>query len=116
MNYCKACGKTVHETAPCCTHCGLVQYGVTPSALATHSHGPIWTSINGMVFGVLALVSILAPEESNREQANGEAMFAIAAAVFSSFSFPKHRRGRGIAIAALVLGVIGLLLAIGSQN
>lgn len=116
MNYCKACGKTVRETVLHCPHCGAVPHVVKLDALETYSHWPIWTSITGLVFGVLPLVSMLAPEAWTREQTTGAAMFAIAALVFGSLSLTKHHRGRCMAVAALVLGVIGLLLAIGSQN
>ena len=116
MNYCKACGKTVHETAISCPHCGAVEHPTKPAVLTTHGNEPIWTSITGLVFGVFPSVSMLAAEAWNREQAIGEGIFAIAAMVFGGISLAKHHRGRGVAIAALVLGVIGLLFAIGPQN
>ena len=43
-------------------------------------------------------------------------MFAITAMIFAGISLAKHHRGRSMAIAALVLGVIGLLVAIGSKS
>ena len=116
MNDCKACGKTVHETAISCPHCGAVEQSAKPAVLTTHGNGPIWISVTGLVFGVFPSISMLAPEAWTREQAMGEAIFAIAALVFGSISLAKHHRGRGMAVAALVLGVIGLLFVVGSQN
>lgn len=116
MNFCKACGKTVHETATSCPHCGAVQHPAKPAALTTHGQGPIWTSITGLACGILPVLSAFAPKDWGKEEALGAAMFATVALVLGGISVAKHHRGRGMAIAALVLGVIGLLLAIGSQS
>lgn len=112
MNFCKACGKNVHETASSCPHCGAVQIPLIPKALSTSSSGPIWTSITALVLGTLPILSMFAPAEWTPEQAIGAAMFATGALVFGGISVAKHHRGRGMAIAALVMGVIGLLAAI----
>lgn len=114
MNFCKACGKTVHETATNCPHCGAVQTPLKPAVLTTHGHGPIWTSITGMACGILPVLSALAPKAWTKEETSGAFLFATVALVLGGISIAKHHRGRGMAIAALVLGVIGLLLAIDS--
>lgn len=116
MNYCRACGKTVHETAASCPHCGAVQRAVTPVMLTTHGREPIWTSITGMVFGILPMVALLEPKDWNRDEAVGLGLFAVIALVFGGISLTQRHRSRGMAIAAVVLGAIGLLAAIGSQN
>ena len=116
MNYCKACGKTMRKTVLHCPHCGAAPRVVKIVALDTYSHWPIWTSITGLMFGLLLLVSMLAPDAWNREQAKGKAVFAIAALVSGSLNLAKHHRGSGMAVAPLVLGVIGLSLAIDSPN
>lgn len=45
----------------------------------------------------------------------GMVMFAVAAIALAGVGLARQERGRGMSIAALVLGVIGLLGAIGSQ-
>ena len=116
MNYCRACGKTVHETAASCPHCGAVRRVIKPAVLTTHGNGPIWTSITGMVFGILPVVASFQPKDWNKDEAVGLGLFAVVALVFGSISLAHRHRGRGIAIAAVVLGAIGLMAAIGSQN
>ena len=112
MNFCRACGKTVHETAASCPHCGAVQPSLVPRALSTGASGPIWTSITGLVLGTLPTLSLFTPAEWTPNQAIGAAMFAIGALVFGGISVAKQHRGRGMAITALVMGGIGLLAAI----
>ena len=116
MNYCKACGKTVHETAANCPHCGAVQYTIKPAALSTHSQGPIWTSITGLTCGLFPIMAAMSEKDWSKEEAGGAVLFATIASVLGGLSIAKHHRGRGMAIAALVLGVIGFLLAVGSQT
>ena len=116
MNFCKACGKTVHETAANCPHCGAVQTPLKPAMLTTHGQGPIWTSITGMVCGIVPVMSSFDAADWDKEKALGAVLFAVIALVLGGISVAKHHRGRGMAIAALVMGVVGLLLAIGSQN
>ena len=114
MNFCRACGKTVHETAANCPHCGAVQQAVKLTAMNPHEPAPIWTSITGLVLGIMAVLSALQFENWNKSQVLGVAVFAIAALVLGCVSLTKHHRGKGMAIAAVMLGGISLLAALGS--
>lgn len=115
MNYCKACGKTIHETAPNCPHCGAVQHAIKAAVLTTNGLGPVWTSITGMVFGLLPIVALFDPNELNKDEAAGLGLFAVVALVLGGISLVRRHRGKGMAIAAVALGAIGLLAVIGSQ-
>ena len=65
---------------------------------------------------MLPVVALFQPKDWNKDEATGLGLFAVIALVFGAISLAQRHRGRGMAIAALVLGAIGLLAAIASQN
>lgn len=53
MVFCRGCGKSIHESATTCPHCGAPQRAVTaaPSpAFAPGPHGKSWTVLFVLVF------------------------------------------------------------------
>ena len=93
-----------------------MQHLLKPTALTTHSHGQIWTSITGLVFGILPMLALVERQNWNKDEAAVLTLFAITSLVFGGISLSQHLRGRGMAIAATALGFVGLLAAIGSQS
>lgn len=69
-----------------------------------------------MVFSIIPIVASFDPNDWNKNEAAGAGLFAIVALVLGGISLIHRHRGRGMAIAAVALGVIGLLAAIGSQT
>lgn len=53
MVFCRGCGKSIHESAPACPHCGAPQRAVTAAASSTFApgpHGKSWTVLFVLVF------------------------------------------------------------------
>ena len=65
-----------------------------------------------MVLGILAMP---ADEVLTSDEREGLIVLSILAIVFASVALGKHHRGRGMAIAGLVLGILVLLFAIGAD-
>ena len=116
MTYCTGCGHQIHETAPACPQCGAVQ----PAAKLTvqagkKAQGTLWLPVPALVCGLIPVLALSDPHGSTHEQVLGMVMFAVAAIALAGVGLARQERGRGMSIVALVLGVIGLLGAIGSQ-
>lgn len=118
MKYCKACGKPMHETAAHCPHCGAVQNNVpAPSssqAAASTAYAPslMAVAVVGVILGIFPLLAFFTTPVWTRSHALGSAVFAVAALVLGCISTAKQHRARGVGIAAVVLAVIGMLMAL----
>ncbi len=112
MSFCRGCGTTLHETAPTCPHCGAPQHLPTP----TSATGPLWLPISALIVGILALLSAigLAEADDDLDVYIGTLMFAGIAIALGAVGTFHHTTGRGMSIAGLVLGILGLLLALAS--
>lgn len=116
MTYCTSCGHQIHETAPACPQCGAVQQSAKSiSRAAEQAQGTLWLPVPALICGLIPVISLFDPNDWTKEQITGAVIFAIAALVLAGTGLARQQRGRGLSIAALVLGVIGLLGAIGSQ-
>lgn len=116
MTYCTRCGHQIHQTAPACPQCGAIQPAARAALQAAEqAQGTLWLPVPALICGLIPVVSLFDPSDWTDEQVLGGVMFAIAALVLSGVGLARQQRGRGMSIAALVLGVVGLLGAIGSQ-
>lgn len=111
MTYCRGCGHQIHETAPHCPRCGAPQVGAV--GIAPHE-GTLWLPVPALICGLLAALALLDAHQWDQDTALGVAMFAIAALVLAGVGLARQTRGRGMSIAGLVLGALGLLGAIGA--
>lgn len=116
MSYCTGCGHQIHETAPTCPQCGAVQRATKSASLAAQqAQGTLWLPVPALVCGLIPVLALFDPHRPTHEQVLGMVMFAVVALVLAGIGLARQPCGRGMSIAALVLGVIGLLGAIGSQ-
>ena len=113
MSYCRGCGHQIHETAISCPQCGAMQSAHSAHPTPTAADGSMWLPVPALVCGLLPVLGLFAPEELDKEQALGMLLFATTAVVLGSVSLARQKRGKGMAIAGVVLGGIGLLAAIG---
>jgi hypothetical protein len=140
--FCPKCGvQVVPDTTPFCTHCGSpvkasaeapvqaadgaavsgpgVQINVinaaTPQILAgphpvTGTYG---LPIPAMVIGIIVVLCLLDDSKWDSDQINGGLMFAAAGLTLGIISVCRQRKGKGMAVAGIVLSSIGLLGFIG---
>lgn len=107
MIFCRACGREIHESAPACPHCGA---SVTPVA---GSGGTLWLSVPSLVMGIVSVLTLFDESQWNADNYVGAGMFASAAIGLGAAGIFKQTRGRGMAIAGVVLGGVALLGLLG---
>lgn len=114
MSYCQACGHHIHETATACPQCGAVQPRATRLAPATaRPAGTLWLPVPALICALVPLLAMMTPEPWSRDELVGAGVFITTAFVLGGISLARQERGRGMSIAALALGGISLLGAIG---
>lgn len=113
MTFCTRCGHQIHETALSCPLCGAVQH---PGKFAAAPvEGTLWLPVPALVCGLIVALALLDLNGWDRDQFVGGCLFAVAAIVLGGLGLSRQKRGQDLSIAGLVLGVIGLLGALGSQ-
>lgn len=113
MSYCRGCGQHIHETAISCPKCGALQSQHSSDNAKALADGSLWLPVPALVCGLIAVLALLSPEAPDKDQILGIFLFAGVAVVLGSISLSRQKRGKGMAIAGVVLGVIGALAAIG---
>ena len=116
MSFCRGCGHQIHETAESCPQCGAVNASLaTRKAASADQEGTLWLPIPSLVCGLIVVVALFDQDDWEMDQVIGGIGFAVTAIVLGGISLAKQKRGLGIAIAGLILGILGLLGALGSQ-
>ncbi|MBF5007231.1 DUF4190 domain-containing protein [Diaphorobacter caeni] len=116
MSFCRGCGHQIHETAQSCPQCGAVNAALATRKSTTEDQGgSLWLPIPSLVCGLVVVVALFDPDDWDMDQVIGAIGFAVAAIVLGGISLAKQKRGSGMAIAGLILGILGLLGALGSQ-
>ena len=112
MIFCRGCGKELHESALQCPHCGAPQ---NTSLVTSANH---WSSITSLIFGVIAFFLILMEPDGtwDSDTVLGAIFFGIIPVVFSLVSFAKKpKSGMWMSVTGLILGVLVILVALGSM-
>ena len=110
--YCRGCGTQIHATAAACPHCGALQSMALPVPPETPS---VWMAWVGAGLCALVPFDVLAVEPPiDRDTFVGACFLAVIGIAFAGASLVQRRGGKGISIAAIVVGVIGLLISLGS--
>ena len=117
MSYCRACGHQIHETALSCPQCGPCKrpartpnqrnptMGQIPHCPAPFGcPSPPWYAAPSRCWPVR-------PQRLDQDQLLGSFLFITTATVLASISLAKQTRGKGMAIAALVMAAIAHCLA-----
>ena len=117
MIFCTGCGKQLHETAPACPHCGKPQHVAAPAYSVTADAGPLWAAIISLVLGILCVLAGFDDADAawDDETIAGLAMFSIVGLVLGIVSLNISKRGKGMAIAGIVMAVLGMLLCLGES-
>jgi hypothetical protein len=108
MIFCTGCGKELHETAPMCPHCGKPQKaGATAHPTnADVKVGPLWAAITSLALSAWCVFAEIGDDIGTTA---GCAMLAIAGLALGIVSLNISKRGKGIAIAGIVMSAMGLL-------
>ena len=116
MSFCRGCGHQIHETAESCPQCGAANASLaTRKAASADQEGTLWLPIPSLFCGLIVVLALFDPEDWETDQVIGGIGLAVTAIVLGGISLAKQKRGLGIAIAGLILGILGLLGALGSQ-
>lgn len=115
MVFCRGCGKKLHCSAVACPHCGASQVPSGGGPGGTNEEGMIWVPISSLVVGIICALACFDEAEWDTDTAVGCSIFAIAGLVLGIISLNKQRRGRGMAIAGVILSAISLLVYLGSM-
>lgn len=116
MTFCTTCGHQIHETAPTCPQCGAVQpHAKREMPLAMPLDGTLWLPVPALVCSLIAVVNLGSAKQWTQDEFVGTLGMATAAIVLGVLGLTKQKRGKGMSIAGLVLGVLSVLAAIGSH-
>lgn len=102
--YCKNCGMQIEDGSVYCPRCGAAQSGI--SSFAPDSPAPATNNTLAVVGFVVALISLLI---------NFWGIVGIAATILSVLGYlgckQKNQKGKGLAIAGIVIGAISVVWA-----
>ena len=122
---CPFCKEEIAEDAIKCKHCKSMlapEQNIPPAAAAVavavqaaSASAPIWASITSLVLGILAAMTGLTTDWFDQETAVGMLMAGVLAIIFGGIALSKKYRGKGMAIAGMVTGIIGVLCFLGIE-
>jgi len=114
MVFCHGCGKEIHESAPTCPQCGAAQ---NFSKNIQNQHSYHWSSITSFVTGVVVILMVMT-ESSGKWDSDtvlGGIVFGAIPIIFGGVSLSHSYAGRWMAITGVVLGILVLLVSLGSM-
>lgn len=121
---CPFCKEEIQEGALKCKHCGSmlvpvhenldVKSGHVTESGKAEKKGNIGLPITSLVLGIWATLACLDDSPWDRDTSTGMLVVSLAALILGIACVVNQKRGRGMAIAGIVLGSIGLLGALGS--
>ncbi|WP_027994817.1 hypothetical protein [Simplicispira psychrophila] len=115
MTFCIGCGHQIHETSFSCSQCGAVnQRAVAQHTVAMAAAGTLWLPVLALVCGLLSTLSLFSAAPWTPDQAVGVCLFAAVALLLGGAALARQKRGHDLSIAAVVLGLISLLGALGA--
>ena len=109
---CPFCQEEIMATAIKCKHCRSMLVPVQEAEEIPKNESNA-IPITSMVLGILAVLAASGNSEWNDDNVLGLAMLSIPALVLGIICVAKQKRGKGMAISGIVLGSIGLLIALG---
>lgn len=113
--FCSHCGQPLHTCPQPCPHCGA-QHPKAPHAANCSTPRALWRPLAALTLGLLGLLAALylrhSPHAHHLDCHIGTLMFSYAATMLGATSAFQQPQGRGLSIAGLVLGILGLVFAL----
>jgi hypothetical protein len=120
MIFCHGCGKSIHDSAPNCPHCGCLQQNTVVQNAPKRNNGFFGLSIASLVLGIFCFLVAVDDSPWDEDTIIGFGLFSIVGLTFGLISIFNSERGRAMAIAGIVMTVIAsacliydVLIAIG---
>ncbi len=107
MVFFRECGKEIHETAMSCPHCGAVQHATVKST--QDQSGTLWLPVPSLVLGIMVVLALFDESSWDKDTYMGIFTCIVTTIVLGGFGVSTQKRGRGMSISGIILGVIGLL-------
>lgn len=89
---------------------------IPSSTSPTKDEGTYWWPIPSLVLGILCILALFDDSGWDKDTIAGMALFAVTSLVLGIVSVSKQERGKGMAIAGIVLSSVSLLALIGMQS
>lgn len=119
---CPFCKEDIQEGAMKCKHCGSMLVSVKTSSLQNETIPNISADkmkaetiaipITAMVLGIIAVLCGLSVSRFDKDALLGVAVLSLAGLILGIVCVKKQKRGKGMAIAGIVLSGIGLLIVL----
>lgn len=115
---CPYCKEEIADGAIKCKHCESMLNGQTSPqhipAVSPHPApaAPIWSSITSLALGVISVFKYIIGGYIYYDEALGYLALGGAAVVFGGISLAKKHRGKGMAIAGMITGILGFVLSV----
>jgi ABC-type Mn2+/Zn2+ transport system permease subunit len=110
---CPLCKEEIADGAMKCKHCkSMLAYDQSMNSTPARNMTPIWSSITSMVLGIISTLTNLEYDWIDEDTAFGILFIGILAIIFGLISLNSRHRGRGMAIAGVITGIIGILFSI----
>lgn len=79
----------------------------------SENEGSYWLPIPSMILGIISILACLDESAWDSDTITGTAVFAIAGLVLGIVSISNQEKGKGMAIAGIILSSIAILVLIG---
>lgn len=117
---CPFCKEEIQEGALKCKHCGSMlapaqsttQQKEAVQDVPTNKAETIAFPITSMVLGIIAVLGSLSISRFDTDALLGVAVLSLAGLILGIVCVKKQKRGKGMAIAGIALGSVGILLVL----
>jgi FtsH-binding integral membrane protein len=113
MIFCRGCGKSIHETALSCPHCGGLQAASAASVVSAQSPS-IWMAVTSMLLGIFCALGALSETKWDENAIGGVFLFGLTGLIFGIVSLSNKMAGKGMAITGVALTSLALLIMFGN--
>lgn len=108
MMFCRECGKEMHESALACPGCGAPQQAAVSQS--QKRQGTLWLPVPALILGIFCTLLLFDDTEWDMDTYVGAYLFCVVTLVLGIAGVTTQEKGKGMSIAAIVLGALSTLL------